>query len=59
MTETMKVFLIHWEYHDKSDGGFIRAFYSEKKARELLNILLNHTGTDRAYFIDEVDLEPI
>lgn len=52
-----RVWVLTWMYHDRSGSGFIRAFDSEEKARALLNILLTHTGTDRAYCIDPVEIE--
>lgn len=50
-----KIWLISWMYHDRSGGGFIRAFDNEQTARDLLNLLLKHTGSDRDYNIDAVE----
>lgn len=56
-TDTTKVWVLTWMYHDRSGNGFIRAFDNEQKARDLLDLLIKHTGTDRAYCLDAVEIE--
>lgn len=58
MTEDTKpkVWVVSWIYSDRSGSGLIRAFDSEAKARDLLDLLLKHGG-DRDYCIDPVEVE--
>lgn len=58
MTETPKttIWLVSWMYHDRSGSGFVRAFDSEAKARDLFGLLIKHGG-EKAYCIDEIQIE--
>ena len=53
-----KIWLIHWEYSDKSGADFVKAFSEENEdaANELLEILKKHGG-ERQYYCDLVPFQ--
>lgn len=47
------IWLVHWEYGDKSGGDFVRAFGVKEDAEELLDILQKHGG-EKTYLMHRV-----
>lgn len=43
------IYLVWWQYHDKSGSEFVRAFDNEEAANNLLDILKKHGGDGRNY----------
>ena len=56
VSATSRVWVISWMYGDRSGTGFIRAFDSEERARDLLDLLLKHGGDGKHYCIDPVEI---
>lgn len=48
------MWIVHWEYSDKSNHGFIKVFDSEAEARTLFDILEKHAD-GKTWFIDQID----
>jgi hypothetical protein len=51
----MLLYVVCWEYHDKSNWGLLKAYTDKKKADDLVLIMAPHT--DKQLFTIEVPCE--
>lgn len=54
----MKIHILKYKYYDGSSYKNVRVFTEDQKhiAKDILDILLNHTSSDKEWMLEEVDV---